>query len=396
MGCDGAGGAGGSGGGGGSAATTTSSSASTGTASSSAGQGTGGAAPLPLGAPCSVGAACASGACVDGVCCGSACDQGCFACVEAHTGAPDGTCAPVSTDTDPASECDDAPLCAEGTCDGQGACGVREVATECRPAAGLCDTAEACDGVSADCPADALVPSGASCRAAVSSCDAEEVCDGTSADCPVNGVLGMAATCGGYQCDGVSDLCPTTCTKDDQCAHDFACVGNVCVAGRRVFITSTTHDGNLGGLDGGDLLCQTSANQASVGGTYRMWLADATGSPSSRFDPSSVPYYRFDGVMVATSFTDLTDGVLLAPINVHEGGAPVAGNVPFTGTAPNGTAYMVSSAAQDNCSGWTSSSAAQHAWAGQSDGMDLTWTLSSNSGSPRACNVVHRFYCFEQ
>lgn len=64
----------------------------------------------PLGATCSTGEACASGFCVDDVCCESACDGGCATC------GGDGTCAPV-----PAGEtCGETYLC-EGdlTCPAQ-------------------------------------------------------------------------------------------------------------------------------------------------------------------------------------------------------------------------------------------------------------------------------------
>jgi hypothetical protein len=157
-----------------------------------------------------------------------------------------------------------------------------------------------------------------------------------------------------------------------------------------------THDGNLGGLAGGDAFCQAAANAANLPGVYQMWLSDATGSPSTRFNQAAIPYYRMDGTMVATSYADLTDGTLLVPINVNELGAFVASNVPFTGTNPNGTATQGSTAAQDNCSGWTSSSSAQHGWTGQSEAADATWTSNSNTGTSRQCNVLHRFYCFEQ
>lgn len=398
VGCGTEGGAGGAGGTGSSATTTASTGTTTSgvTTASSSGAGTGGAPLLALGDPCADGVVCESGACVDGVCCESACDGPCHACIGSQTGKLDGACAPISAGIDPAAECDDALLCGAGTCNGAGACGVLPAATECRPSAGVCDLPEVCDGVGATCAVDALVSMGTSCRVAASACDAEEVCDGVGPDCPSNAVLGTNVTCGGFLCDGVSDLCPTACSSDPQCAQDHACVGGTCVPGRRVFITSTTHDGNLGGLAGGDAFCQLAASNANLGGTYRMWLADATGSPSTRFDLSTVPYYRFDGVMVAASYADLTDGTLLAPINVQEFGGMVASNVPFTGVNTDGTTYAASVPAQDNCSGWTSASSAQHGWTGQSDGADITWTVSSNSGSPRQCNVVHRFYCFEQ
>ncbi|MEM7156335.1 MAG: hypothetical protein AAF799_26005 [Myxococcota bacterium] len=54
---------------------------------------------------------CASGHCVDGVCCASECDAGCYSC------APEtGECVPDGAGSDPAGDC------ASGTCDGAGQC----------------------------------------------------------------------------------------------------------------------------------------------------------------------------------------------------------------------------------------------------------------------------------
>jgi hypothetical protein len=61
--------------------------------------------------------------------------------------------------------------CASGTCMPQSA------QTMCRPAAGPCDVAELCDGVSLDCPPDAVAPAG-------TQCGLNRFCDGTSVICP--------------------------------------------------------------------------------------------------------------------------------------------------------------------------------------------------------------------
>src|SRR5262249_42934796 len=42
---------------------------------------------------------------------------------------------------------------------------------------------------------------------------------------------------------------------------------------KRVFVTSTTHDGNLGGLDGADAICASLAANAGLSGTYKAWLS---------------------------------------------------------------------------------------------------------------------------
>jgi hypothetical protein len=69
----------------------------------------------PLGAACSSGVSCASGLCVDGVCCGSACMGLCRACNQ--TDAP-GICKGHAAGTNPDLEC-----ASGSTCNGSGACG---------------------------------------------------------------------------------------------------------------------------------------------------------------------------------------------------------------------------------------------------------------------------------
>lgn len=72
---------------------------------------------LGAGEKCVTSAQCASGFCVDSVCCSSACDTTCVACSQAKKGSgPDGTCGPVAYDTDPDEEC------WGGSCDGAGLC----------------------------------------------------------------------------------------------------------------------------------------------------------------------------------------------------------------------------------------------------------------------------------
>ena len=57
--------------------------------------------PKPNSQSCDQDAECQSGHCSpdDGVCCDSACDETCVACLQEKTGLPNGTCAPVLRDT---------------------------------------------------------------------------------------------------------------------------------------------------------------------------------------------------------------------------------------------------------------------------------------------------------
>ncbi len=70
------------------------------------------------GEACSKFKSCLSGYCVDDVCCETACNEVCSACTNAKTGAANGSCAPVSSATDPDDEC------GQWLCDGAGQCAV--------------------------------------------------------------------------------------------------------------------------------------------------------------------------------------------------------------------------------------------------------------------------------
>jgi hypothetical protein len=77
---------------------------------------------------------CASGNCVDGVCCDTACGGACMACTSAKTGHPTGRCNPVAAGMDPDNECamEAVSTCGkDGFCDGNGACRMYADGTTC-------------------------------------------------------------------------------------------------------------------------------------------------------------------------------------------------------------------------------------------------------------------------
>src|SRR5205823_203503 len=81
-----------------------------------------------------------------------------------------------------------------------------------------------------------------------------------------------------------------------------ACVDKV------VFVTSTSYDGNLGGLTGGDAKCQARAVAAGLAGTYKAWLCSGSTSAASRLSHLSTgDYVRLDGAVLANGWAGLTD-----------------------------------------------------------------------------------------
>lgn len=171
-----------------------------------------------------------------------------------------------------------------------------------------------------------------------------------------------------------------------------------------VFVTSTTHTGNLGGLAGADAICQARADAAGLGGTFRAWLSDSTTAARDRLTRAGVPYVRVDGVQVAANFADLTDGALMQPILLTEGGAVDPQGAVWTGTTPAGELSVAT------CLDWRSGGGADGGVIGESFERSREWTERCNPapGFPPfpagPCGGANRsgcanrggIYCFEQ
>jgi len=218
---------------------------------------------LGPGAACTPTTVCASGNCVDGFCCESACTGTCQACSSAKTGATNGLCRPVKAGTDPDIECteDTSNTCGlDGTCDGISACRYRVGGTACGSSSctgqgtfkdqGQCNGSGTCIAATSTgpCPGNMLCatnticattctdrsttgcPSGYKCVNGGNRCDLATVsCGGVS--CPV-------ANGGGNCCDygiGVCSDSPDACSSGGE--HTISCnskaecpAGQVCCA----------------------------------------------------------------------------------------------------------------------------------------------------------------------
>jgi len=157
---------------------------------------------------------------------------------------------------------------------------------------------------------------------------------------------------------------------------------------RRVFVTSKTYDGALGGIPGADAACQTLAGAASLGGKWKAWVGDGTDSPSTTFVQSTLPYVLVGGPTVADDWTDLTDATLAAPIDHDETGAPID---------PNGNTHVWTGASTTgsplpyHCEGWTTTMP-PFTPRGLATATDSTWVMAG----PDPCATANHLYCFEQ
>jgi hypothetical protein len=178
----------------------------------------------------------------------------------------------------------------------------------------------------------------------------------------------------------------TACSEGSGTTCDA--MGN-CVAGTFAFVTSAAIPASFMGTMGGDGQCAAIAKAQGFKGTWVSWTSDSMSSPSVRFTKSTLPYFRLDGVVIATSWSDLIKGTLSAAISVDELGGTTAGEV-WTNTATNGT---VMSTAAGDCADWTDATHADTAPVGLSGNADGTWSYTYL----QFCDYGYQhLYCFQQ
>lgn len=158
---------------------------------------------------------------------GSSCNDGLF-CTETDT-CSGGSCGGTG---DPCAGPDGDLNCAETCSEDTNDCSAPDPAgSTCRAAAGACDVAETCDGLSAACPADVVTDAFTVCRNADDTCDTTETCDGLSKSCPADAVADAFTECRAATrvcdvaetCDGQSKSCPADVTACSTVADHLKC-----------------------------------------------------------------------------------------------------------------------------------------------------------------------------
>ena len=157
----------------------------------------------------------------------------------------------------------------------------------------------------------------------------------------------------------------------------------------RVFVTSTTYTGAMGDVPGGDSLCQTRANAASLGGSWRAWLSSSNyGNAANRIVDRA--YYLVDRLTkVCNSKADLLDGSILVPINKTESGGSAGGSYVWTGTNSDGS-YSTNNACQTV---WSTTSTSYYGYCGNHGSTNSSWTYWTTLRCDDAGNG--HLYCFE-
>lgn len=191
------------------------------------------------------------------------------------------------------------------------------------------------------------------------------------------------------------------------------------------FVTSSTHNGDLGGIEGADRICQRLAKD--VGFNHRSWLAylsteDTKGIPgiNARDRVGLGPWYNFNGIKIANSVADLhgdiqrdrnlinqstalTETGDIIPGRVRDKGENNEHDI-LTGSDSHGRAFPAGLTRNNSltCNNWTYAGSESRAMVGHHDRMS-SWNTSWNSShASNGCSLSNfnetggsgRFYCF--
>lgn len=158
----------------------------------------------------------------------------------------------------------------------------------------------------------------------------------------------------------------------------------------RIFVTSTFHPANMGGLPGADAICTQAANAVGLQGQYVAVLSTRVTNAKDRFAVTG-PIHLLDDTLVAASAAELFSGTLRAAIDVDQNGVKVPSGIVWTGTDFDGIADRSSSTM---CGAWQSADAGL-AEIGRTDRTDFGWiSTSGDAAAPNAgCGSTCRLYC---
>lgn len=169
-------------------------------------------------------------------------------------------------------------------------------------------------------------------------------------------------------------------------------VGACSLHAKRVFISSDSYSGDLGGLSGADQSCQTLADSTVLSGTWKAWLSDSVNNVNDRFTHSTYPYILIDETTkIADDWTSLTTSGLLSMINKNEKNKIVSNSNVWTNT--NNDGLSVYSNPIFICNDWNIKNKRITAIFGKNN---LFTTAQWSNFGLATCNTQRRLYCFEQ
>lgn len=157
----------------------------------------------------------------------------------------------------------------------------------------------------------------------------------------------------------------------------------------RIFVSSSTHNGNLGGISGADSICASLASSAGLELTYKAFIGDSTNKLLNRFSLSGSVYNfagvdRFKVVELGGNLFDADNTSLLQMIEYDENGDSVSGLV-WTGSDSEGQNTLI-----EDCSNWSSDNGVDEGNVGDNT---RTSGFFLEDAPAQTCDLSYRIYC---
>jgi hypothetical protein len=176
-------------------------------------------------------------------------------------------------------------------------------------------------------------------------------------------------------CSGAERTCEVTQSETPLRIGVFVDVNEYNLA----FVTSTEHDGGLGGATRADEICAARAREAGLDGTYRALLA--TSQPAYQRLTGAQGWVRVDGAPVLTDRT--RPETIVTPLDLDELGRRVETTV----SAWTGVGHTA-----ENCELWTTASPTARGKVGKPEAGQREWIEGPLAGA--SCDQPARLYCF--
>lgn len=164
---------------------------------------------------------------------------------------------------------------------------------------------------------------------------------------------------------------------------------------KRVFVTSTSYNGNLGGLAGADTKCQIRADAAGLGGVWKAILSDNNVAARDRIGYDWDVLVTVGGRPVTTKW-EIWNGFLANHLNMTEFNNPVGtGNFTWSATGSSGESNNITDV---SCQNWTYDGGSQIGTTGDPNVKSQDWMMDMAAPfiSPLCSTPLSRLYCIEQ
>lgn len=157
-----------------------------------------------------------------------------------------------------------------------------------------------------------------------------------------------------------------------------------------MFVTSSSYNGNLGGLAGADAKCNALANAAGLGTGWKALLSDSRTDARSRINISG-PVQDMSGAVLAADAQQFWSGNLKQKVALDQNKRSVGTKIVFTGTVAGGARHS----GPAHCGDWTTGSGFAGAQAGRTDFSDKRWLqiYDASSSPSHACSNMSNLYC---